>query len=91
MNKCLAYALNAYVDVVHLEQAAVVTLINKSQNDIEKNIHAYKSTKWLVNTHAGTNKRLARESTTNMYSYTSKQKKKKTHKIGSAFVRQMIE
>lgn len=83
------------MDVVHLERAAVVTLINKSQNDTEKNIHAYKSTNQVVGehtrTHGGTNKRLARESTTNMYSYTSKQKKKNTQKIGSAVVRQMIE
>lgn len=59
INKCLAYALNAYVDVVHLERAAVVTLINKSQNDTEKNIHAYKSTNQVVGehtrTHGGTN------------------------------------
>lgn len=43
-------------------------------------MHTKVPTKWLVKhtrTHGGTNKRLARESTTNMYSYTSKQKKKK--------------
>lgn len=57
-------------------------------------MHTKVPTKWLLNTHAHTEERtsgLARESTTNMYSYTSKQKEKKTHKIGSALVRQMIE
>lgn len=83
INKCLAYALNAYVDVVHLEQAAVVTLINKSQNDTEKNIHAYKSTSQVVAEHIRTRRNeqavwLVSRPQTCTHTHLSKKKKKHT-------------